>query len=123
MLPILLVICAAISTFFIARFFAARTRLSEKAIEQMISEKLAESPLTVQLAHLREENGVMRNLLIDMVENEASLATAAEMTEFQRSQAVISRTVRRRELFGEALLVLRKTAPSDSGHQSLKIHG
>jgi hypothetical protein len=93
---------------FAARFFATKTRLVEKTIEETIARKLASSPLQVELVRLREENGVMRNLLIDMVENEASLAHATQMSEAEKTRAMAARTHRRRELFGEAIAALQK---------------
>jgi hypothetical protein len=51
---------------------------------------------------------VMRNLLIDMVENEASLAHATQMSEAEKTRAMEARTHRRRELFGEAIAALQK---------------
>lgn len=93
---------------FAARFFATKTRLVEKTIDETIARKLASSPLQVELVRLREENGVMRNLLIDMVENEASLAHATQMSEAEKTRAMEARTHRRRELFGEAIAALQK---------------
>ncbi len=72
-------LCVLISAFFIGRFFTAKARLVEKTIEETIERKLSKSPIHAELLRLREENGVMRNLLIDMVENEASLADASKI--------------------------------------------
>ncbi len=121
MLTVICATSALISAFFIGRYFAAKKRLAEKAIEEVIAKKLATSPVILEIGSLKEENGVMRNLLIDMVENEASLAKAAEMTEAQRSRAITARTRRRRELFGEALLAIRKTGPSSKWERHVKI--
>lgn len=108
MFYLFLALCVLISTFFIGRFFAAKTRLVETAIEKTIERMLSTSPMNSELVRLREENGVMRNLLIDMVENEASLAGATRMSEIERNRAVNARTVRRKEVFGEAILLLQQ---------------
>ncbi len=121
MLTITIAVSALLSTVFAGRYFITKNRLSEKAIEQVIANKLAKSPLVREIESLREENGVMRNLLIDIVENEASLANAAEMTDAQRSHALKARTQRRRELFGEALLAIRMSQPSFNLTQKTRI--
>jgi hypothetical protein len=108
MLYLLLAFFLLTSTFFIGRYFAAKTRLVEKTIEETIERKLSVSPMNIELVRLREENGVMRNLLIDMVENEASLPVAAKMSEVQRNRAINARTKRRKEVLGEAILVLQQ---------------
>jgi len=108
-LTLVLAFCVLTSTYFVGRFYAAKTRLVEKAIEETIERKLSTSPISTELYRLREENGVMRNLLIDMVENEASLADATTMSEVERTRATNARTLRRREVFGEAILVLQQT--------------
>lgn len=109
MLYFALALCILTSAFFIGRFFATKTRLVEKSIDETIERKLSTSPIRAELLRLREENGVMRNLLIDMVENEASLAGAARMPEMERTRAENARSLRRREVFGEAILVLQQT--------------
>ncbi len=108
MLYLCLTFSIVVCTTFAVRFFAAKTRLVEKTIEETIARKLASSPLQVELVRLREENGVMRNLLIDMVENEASLAYATQMSEAEKTRAIEARTQRRREVFGEAIAALQK---------------
>ncbi len=108
MLYLFLAFFVLTSTFFIGRYFAAKTRLVEKTIEETIERKLSASPMNIELIRLREENGVMRNLLIDMVENEASLAVATRMSEVERNRAINARTTRRKEVFGEAILVLQQ---------------
>lgn len=109
MMNLVLTLCVLASTFFAGRFFAAKTRMVEQKIDETIERKLSSSPLNSELVRLREENNVMRNLLIDMVENEASLADTANMSENERSRARNARTLRRKEVFGEALLVLQQT--------------
>ena len=108
MMNLVLTLCVLASTFLVGRFLAAKTRMVEQKIEETIERKLSSSPLNSELARLREENGIMRNLLIDMVENEASLVDAADMSETERSRAMSARTLRRKEVFGEALMVLQQ---------------
>ncbi|KQV83167.1 hypothetical protein [Rhizobium sp. Root1220] len=109
MLYLFLALCVLTCTVFIGRFFTAKTRLVEKTIEEMIERKLSTSPMNVELARLREANGVMRNLLIDIVESEASLADATNMSQIEMTRATKARAMRRREVFGEAILVLQQT--------------
>ncbi|TBF40554.1 hypothetical protein [Rhizobium leguminosarum] len=117
MLYLCLAICAVFLTFAIGRYLSAKTRLVEKTIDETISRKLSASPIKTELSRLKEENGVMRNLLTDMVENEASLAQASYMSEADKARAIEARTTRRREIFGEALLVLRRPRERSASRQ------
>ncbi|MBY3417061.1 hypothetical protein HFN87_27770 [Rhizobium laguerreae] len=109
MLYLCLALCAVISTFFVGRFLSAKTRLVEKSIDETIARRLSVSPITTELAALKEENGVMRNLLIDMVENETSLSQTTPMSKADKARAENSRRLRRREIFGEAIFTLQRT--------------
>ncbi|NTH25638.1 hypothetical protein G6K83_11200 [Agrobacterium rhizogenes] len=111
MSPLILTLCAVVCTYFVARFFAAKARLAESAIDKVIAQKLEGSPLIGELDRLREENGVMRNLLIDMIENEASMSSG-NVTEAELARAVIAARRRRREIFGEAAYLVRQTQAS-----------
>jgi hypothetical protein len=123
MLYLCLALCAMIFTFFVGRFLSAKTRLVETTIDDTIARKLSASPISIELARLKEENGVMRNLLIDMVENEASLAQATNLSEADKVRAMNSRTLRRREIFGEAIFALQHTGNAQNSAPNLKIHG
>ncbi|TAY27691.1 hypothetical protein ELH93_28610 (plasmid) [Rhizobium leguminosarum] len=112
-----LTLCAMFLTFSVGRYLSAKTRLVQKTIDETIARKLSVSPIKIELARLKEENGVMRNLLTDMVENEASLAQASYMSEAAKARAIEARTSRRREIFGEALLVLRRPSERSSSRQ------
>lgn len=108
MFYLVLGLCAAIVTFFVARYFAVKTRLVEKTINETIARKLLTSKHSAELQRLREENGVMRNLLVDMLENEASVTAvnqSASSTEKQRVVSAIAQ--RRREIFAEAMYTLQ----------------
>src|SRR5688572_4618683 len=107
MLYVVLFLCVIVSTFLFGRFIAAKTRLVEQDIEKTIARKMSKSPLNVELLRLKEENGVLRNLLIDMVENEASVAKAAPQTPDEKNRVMNARMHRRREIFGEAIFALQ----------------
>jgi hypothetical protein len=123
MLYLCLALCAMFLTFFVGRFFSAKTRLVERTIDETIARKLSASPINIELARLKEENGVMRNLLIDMVENEASLAQATHMSEAEKARAMNSRALRRREIFGEAIFALQHMGDARNSAPNLQIHG
>ncbi|KAA0684821.1 hypothetical protein DTW90_35785 [Neorhizobium sp. P12A] len=113
---VILALCAVVCTFFLARLLVAKTCLVEKAIEDTIARKLSAAAPKVELERLREENGVMRNLLIDMVENEgASSSAKSQMSAAESKQAMNARMQRRREIFGEAVYLLRQTEKSRTG--------
>jgi hypothetical protein len=121
---LILVLCAVVCTFFLARLLAAKTRFVEKAIEETIARKLAAAAPKIELERLREENGVIRNLLIDMVENEGSVGSATSVASAaEKTHAMNARIQRRREIFGEAIYLLRQTEKSRSTSSDLKIHG
>ena len=115
MTSIIIVLCAALCAFSIARYFAARTRLVEKKIDEAIARKLRASPVLTEMQEIREANAVMRNLLIDMVENEASAAPTDIQTADQE-RAYKLRHQRRREIFGEAVFVLQRTEGARAGN-------
>lgn len=73
MFYVLISLCIVVATLFLARHHAIKTRLVEKEIEKVIARKLAASDYALELSRLREENAVMRNLLLDLVENEAQI--------------------------------------------------
>ena len=73
MFYVIVAICALVTTFFVCRYYAAKTLVAEKDIEKVIASKFASSGKAIELAKIREENAVMRNLLLDLLENEAVL--------------------------------------------------
>jgi hypothetical protein len=100
-------LCAFVCTVALVRFLHARTRLSEQDMEALIGRKLRTSNFAKQLNHLQEENAVMRNLLKDFVENEASVAVISRQTPLvDKSRLLKARELRRREVFGEAIHLL-----------------
>ncbi|MGO8336902.1 hypothetical protein ACC778_32850 [Rhizobium ruizarguesonis] len=97
MLYLCLALCAMFLSFSVGRYLSARTRLVEKTIDEAIARKLSVSPIKIELTQLKEENGVMRNLLTDMVENETSLSQTTHMSTADKARAENSRRLRRRE--------------------------
>jgi hypothetical protein len=80
-------------------------------MSELLARRLLDGARIDEVKDLREENAVMRNLLRDMVENESSLANCQSMEERMRRHK--NRTARRRELFGEAIVLLdHAAAPS-----------
>jgi hypothetical protein len=101
-------LCAVTLTAAATGYLLLKMRQVDSAIERAISRKLADSPPMKELRQLREENRVMRNLLMDMVENEASIAGMnMETPDAERARLMAIRGQRRREIFGETLFVLQ----------------
>lgn len=123
MLYLSLSLSIIICTFFVARFFAAKTRYMENDIDATIARKLSTSPVSVEMRRLTEENGVLRNLLIDMVENEASVPRQTSKTANEVDLAMKARTERRREIFGEAVFTLQQAGKSSFSARDFKING
>jgi hypothetical protein len=108
MFYLVLGLCTVIMTFSIARYFAVKTRLVEKTINETIARKLLTSKHSAELHRLREENGIMRNLLMDMVENEASVAAVNQNISSAEKQRIVGAIgQRRREIFAEAMYTLQ----------------
>ncbi|TBD84807.1 hypothetical protein [Rhizobium ruizarguesonis] len=123
MLYLCFALCAMFLTFSAGRYLSARTRLVEKTIDETIARKLSVSPIKIELARLKEDNGVMRNLLIDMVENETSISPTTHMSKADKARAEDSRRLRRREIFGEAIFTLQRTQNTQSTAPYSKIRG
>ncbi|MGO6895442.1 hypothetical protein ACCT15_16205 [Rhizobium ruizarguesonis] len=116
-----IVACAIVVTFFIARYCAAKTRLVDDKLNKVIADKFAQSDYARELARLREDNGVMRNLLIDIVENDANPRILATVSPEEKSRLRADRIKRHRELFAEAVFVLKHSEPAKRPTGNLKI--
>ncbi|WP_413708813.1 hypothetical protein [Rhizobium sp. Rhizsp82] len=111
----LVIISAAVITLvatLAARYLLAKTRLTEKSIDAAIARRLHTSPVLSEMRELRELNGVMRNILADLVENEELAVRRPDdhRSPATRTRLVAMREARRREIYGEAILLLRQTA-------------
>jgi hypothetical protein len=95
------------------RMLVIKTKLTEKSIDAAIARRLRTSPAAEELRDLRELNGVMRNLLTDLVENEdiRPPLTGGDLPREDRKRLLGMREARRREIFAEALVLLRQTGP------------
>jgi hypothetical protein len=116
MLVFVLAACAVVLTFAAVGLLAAKKRLVEQQINEIVARKLASSreALTVELLDLREANGVMRNLLIDIAENEATATVVNDVPEGVLTRITENRLVRRRELLAEVDAVLRSSDMVDA---------
>jgi hypothetical protein len=78
-----------------------------------------------EVRDLRELNGVMRNLLVDIVEAEDMKPQSAigEISQQERKRLVSIRETRRREIYAEALVVLRQADVSAPGTTVERAHG
>ena len=86
--------------------------LVDHEIEDVVARKLRshQNSQTIEILNLREACGVMRNLLMDIAENEASLDPVTEKTSDQvRKKLVSNHEMRRRELRAEVDAVLRSS--------------
>lgn len=114
MLVAIIAASASISAIFLIRYYAVKTRLTEKSIDIAIARRLHASPVMTEVRDLRELNGVMRNLLIDLIEAEdikpQSSGGRAPPHELKRLFSI--REARRREIHAEALVLLRQTIVS-----------
>lgn len=109
MLVLLLAVCAIALTIAAVSLLAAKKRLVEQQIADIVTRKLAagRDALCADAAILREENGVLRNLLMDIAENEATARVIANAPEEVKTRIAATRAARRRELLAETDLVLR----------------
>lgn len=108
--------CAVALTFAAINLMAAKKRLVEQQIDQVIARKLAaqRDEMTVEILDLREANGVMRNLLMDIAENEATAKVVNDLPEDVMTRIATNRAARRRELLAEVDAVLRSDEMIDA---------
>lgn len=116
MLYVVLVGCAVVLTFAAVGLIAAQRRLVEQRISDIVAKKLAGSreTLAAEVRVLREENGVMRNLLMDIAENEATAKVGSDLPEHVTTRIAENRVARRRALLGEVEMVLRSRSMVDA---------
>jgi hypothetical protein len=116
MLVFVLTACAVVLTFAAVGLLAAKKRLVEQQITEIVERKLASSrdALTVEVLDLREANGVMRNLLMDIAENEATATVVSDVPAETLTRITENRLVRRRELLAEVDAVLRSCTMADA---------
>lgn len=101
-------LAALVSAVFFARYMMAKTRLAEENIDSVLRRKLNGNKDLRDTKRLREEASVMRNLVLDIIENESSLMGISNLTPYEeKKRRLDARTARRRELFGEAMILLQ----------------
>ena len=108
--------CAVTLTFAAINLMATKKRLVNHEIDQVIAQKLVthRDAMTIELLDLRETNGVMRNLLMDIAENEATAKVVNDLPEEVMTRIATNRTARRRELLAEVDAVLRSEEMTDA---------
>lgn len=121
MLILVITICAIMATFFVVRYFAARTRLADDNLNKIIAEKLARSEYTRKLTRLQEDNSILRNLIIDIVENDTDPRILQTVSPEEKSRLRADRLKRQRELLAEAVFVLKHSEPAKRPTRDLKI--
>lgn len=116
MLLFVLAACAVALTLAAISLMLAKKRLVDHEIEQVIARKLStqRDAMTVEILDLTEANSVMRNLLIDIAENEATADVHADLPADVMTRIVADRTARRRELLAEVDAVLRSCRMADA---------
>ena len=116
MLLFVLGACAIALTVAAVSFLMTKKRLVDQQINQVISQKLMtrRDQLTVEVLDLREENGVMRNLLLDIAENEATANVVHDLPEDVITRIASTRVARRRELLAEVEAVIRSSETEDA---------
>lgn len=111
MLSILVAVCAIVTTFTVSRYYLSRTRLVETEIEKVIARKFSTSERALELGKLREENAVMRNLLLDLVENETLMPISrADRSKADFLHLKATKVQRYREILAESVHFLQRRA-------------
>jgi hypothetical protein len=104
--------CAILLTISLMGYLNARKRLVGHEIEELVARRLKsrQNDQTIEILNLREACGVMRNLLMDIAENEASLdAGTGKTPDHARKTFVSDYETRRKELRAEVEAVLRSS--------------
>ncbi|WP_188348469.1 hypothetical protein [Agrobacterium tumefaciens] len=113
MIYIVIALCALVTAFFACQYYAAKILLVEHDIDKAIARKFESSGKAIELAKLREENAVMRNLLLDLLENEVAFpvqqATVSVDDLFRMKATKIQRY---REILAESRHVLQQREAS-----------
>jgi hypothetical protein len=107
-----LVLCSVTLAVINVSYLVRKHRMLDVEVRKGVEQKLSASEPMVELAQLREERIVMRNLLRDILENEALIRHAAAMPDDERVTLIQYRKDRRFELFGETLAVLGEMKPA-----------
>ena len=108
-----LVLCSITLTAINVCYIVRKHRTLDIEIQKSVEQRLSASAPMVELTQWREERMVMRNLLRDILENEALIKHAAAMPDDERVMLVKYRKDRRFELFGETLAVLGEIKPME----------
>jgi hypothetical protein len=114
--------CAILLTVSLMEYLNAKKRLIDHQIDDVIARKLKKhhDNQMIEILNLREACSVMRNLLMDIAENESSLdAIDARTPQNLRTKLVSNRDTRRRELSAEVDAVLRSSTPLARSDASL----
>lgn len=109
MIYIVIALCALVTAFFACRYYATKTLLVEHDIDKAIARKFESSGKAIELAKLREENAVIRNLLLDLLENEVAFPmqqATVPMDDLFRMKA--TKIQRYREILAESRHVLQQ---------------
>ncbi|MBM7326623.1 hypothetical protein FOB27_13925 [Rhizobium pusense] len=109
MIYVIFALCALAVTFFACRYFAAKALLVEREIDKAIARRFESSGKVIELAELREENAVMRNLLLDLLENEAVFPVqSAPPSRVDLRRMGAAKVQRYREILAESQYVLQQ---------------
>ncbi|WCJ64993.1 hypothetical protein [Agrobacterium tumefaciens] len=119
MIYIIFALCALVATFFACRYFAAKTLLVEQEIDKAIARRFLSSEKALELAKLREENAVIRNLLLDLLENEADFPVQpATVSKDDLRRMSVAKIQRYREILAESRHLLQQREAKDVFQQS-----
>jgi hypothetical protein len=124
MFDALIALCAVVATFTFCRYFAAKTRRVENDIKAVVERKLATSDYRIQLSQLKEENAVMRNILLDLVENETCSPVVRSGSQADLARFKRTKIQRYREILAESVHVLQQRAYErtlDPGAKALSV--
>ncbi|NSY51919.1 hypothetical protein G6M81_02320 [Agrobacterium tumefaciens] len=113
MIYIVIALCALVTAFCACRYYAAKILLVEHDIDKAIARKFESSGKAIELAKLREENAVMRNLLLDLLENEVAFPVqqaSVSVDDLFRMKA--TKIQRYREILAESRHVLQQREAS-----------
>ena len=108
-----LVLCSVTLTAINVCYLIRKHRMLDVEIQKGVEQRLSTSAPLIELSELREERIVMRNLLQDILENEALIRHSTAMPDDERVMLIKYRKDRRLELFGETLAVLGEMKPVD----------
>jgi len=114
MIPLAVVLSVAVLAYVLAILFLVGPDHVRKVLRESVAGRnFHRGP--VEMTRIEEDIAVMRNLLMDMIENEALILGPLDGPLEERIHRIYVQNQRRREIVGEAIAVIKRNPPRLQG--------